>query len=306
MRDVLIVVVNWNNAVDTIACLESIEAYAGMRARTVVVDNGSTDASTERLEAWIGKDRRRESFAIVRTQTNEGFAGGVNAGVSAAGIEDVDYVLLINSDAQLQSGTLDELVAVARESGAGLVGARIADSRTGEILFEQRRWPLRLFGAGSGKGTGERFWSSDDVDGAAMMIRRDVIEERMRESGNLLDPGLFLYWEDVDVCRWSITRGYGCVVARDAIVPHKVAASSGGMLNARSYYYGTRNRVAVANRWLSSPMRVVFHLWYAPSRLAIALFRMVRRPQAARAILTGLADGYRGVKGGRRIERLRS
>jgi len=44
-----IVVLNWNNATDTIDCLRSLEQHACDNAETVVVDNGSTDGSAAEI-----------------------------------------------------------------------------------------------------------------------------------------------------------------------------------------------------------------------------------------------------------------
>jgi GT2 family glycosyltransferase len=49
---VYIVVLNWNNWEDTIECLESLQCLDYHNYRVVVVDNGSTDDSVERIKQW--------------------------------------------------------------------------------------------------------------------------------------------------------------------------------------------------------------------------------------------------------------
>jgi GT2 family glycosyltransferase len=46
-----VILVNWNRYADTIECLESL-LRSDERVRIVVVDNGSTDGTEERLMAW--------------------------------------------------------------------------------------------------------------------------------------------------------------------------------------------------------------------------------------------------------------
>jgi GT2 family glycosyltransferase len=102
----------------------------------------------------------------------------------------------------------------------------------------------------------------------------------------------------VDLCRYAVTRDLGCVVAHDAVVYHAVARSSGGTLNPRSYYYQTRNRIYLANRWLPWPWKLLFHAYYLPSRLLLQAIGKGRwRWRTLRAISRGLVDGYRGVTG---------
>ena len=49
---VAVVVLNWNGWRDTIECLESLRRQAHARCRIIVVDNGSTDGSPEKIKAW--------------------------------------------------------------------------------------------------------------------------------------------------------------------------------------------------------------------------------------------------------------
>ena len=46
---VVLLILNWNNAVDTIACLRSVEVMDYPNSRTVVIDNGSTDRSVQAI-----------------------------------------------------------------------------------------------------------------------------------------------------------------------------------------------------------------------------------------------------------------
>ena len=50
MQKVFIIVLNWNGYMDTVECLRSIEKCSYPAYEVVVVDNGSTDGSVERLK----------------------------------------------------------------------------------------------------------------------------------------------------------------------------------------------------------------------------------------------------------------
>jgi len=50
--EVAIIVLNWNGWRDTIECLESIQHLTYPNYQTIVVDNGSTNDSVERIKAW--------------------------------------------------------------------------------------------------------------------------------------------------------------------------------------------------------------------------------------------------------------
>ncbi len=49
---VAIVLVNWNGWEDTVECLESLQRLTYANRQVIVVDNGSTDESIERIKAW--------------------------------------------------------------------------------------------------------------------------------------------------------------------------------------------------------------------------------------------------------------
>ena len=98
MSDASVVVVTYNG-------LPWIEqALASVRGvETVVVDNASTDGTV----AFV-----REHFpdVMVVEQENRGLAAGWNVGIARTSGR---YVLLLNSDAWLDEGALDALVAFA-------------------------------------------------------------------------------------------------------------------------------------------------------------------------------------------------
>jgi len=287
---VAIVILNWNRWRLTKECLDSVAVSDYPDQLIVVVDNGSGDDSVARLR------ESDPSAEIIATGSNLGFAGGCNVGIARALAGAADYVLLLNNDATVAPGALRRLVASAKSADAAICGARVMDEDGKVVLFDGRRWPGHIFGVdGVGLRDDSTEWSdSDCVDGCAILLRRDLLEQRLREHGYVLDPKFFMYCEDTDLCLYGRSRGFRCVVSHAALVRHGLAKSSGGSANPRSFYYLTRNRVSLANRWLSLPVRILFHCYYLPSRLLLLLMR----PRSTRsAILQGLRDGYRGVTG---------
>lgn len=55
------IILNWNGWRDTIECLESVQRLAYPNYRIVVVDNGSSDGSTDRIKAWAAGQLSVES-----------------------------------------------------------------------------------------------------------------------------------------------------------------------------------------------------------------------------------------------------
>jgi len=287
---VVAVVLNWNQWRMTVACLASLGASSFKNASCIVVDNGSADDSVARIRQVC------PDAEVIETGTNLGFAAGCNVGIERALANGADYVLLFNNDATLAADALENLVEAARDADAQLVGARVLDEQGEMALFDGRRWPWHIFGLDRvGKTDTSKAWSkSDCLDGCAMLLRRDLLEHRLRVDGFVFDPVYFMYCEDTDLCLFGKKEGSRCIVAHRAIVYHGLAKSSGGVANPRSFYYITRNRIVLARRWLSPATRVIFHVYYLASRL---LMLPARTGTVRVAIVEGLRDGYAGVTG---------
>ncbi|MEW6048922.1 MAG: glycosyltransferase, partial [Bacillota bacterium] len=125
---VRVVVVNWNQWRTTVGTLQALERIEYPRFEVVVVDNGSSDDSADRLAAWLAS---RPGMSLTRLPENRGFAGGVNAGIlagmaRAAETARADYFWLLNNDAVPEPSALGHLVmALEQDSSAAAAGSLI-------------------------------------------------------------------------------------------------------------------------------------------------------------------------------------
>ncbi|MEM0059176.1 MAG: glycosyltransferase family 2 protein [Desulfurococcaceae archaeon] len=115
--------------------LESIASidYPDYRFELIVVDNGSTDGSFEKIREFLEKKSslRRK---IVKLDYNLGFAGGNNIGFIARDRES-KYVLLLNNDAVLFQEGLRVLVEYA-ENYSGVAGLQGVVLKYGSRLID--------------------------------------------------------------------------------------------------------------------------------------------------------------------------
>ena len=114
---VSVIIPVYNKFAWTAACLRSLAEQAGpVPFEVIVVDDGSTDATAERLAAIDG-------VRSVRNARNLGFVGSCNAGAAVARGE---FVFFLNNDTVVTPGWLETLVeCFAQEPEAGLVGSRL-------------------------------------------------------------------------------------------------------------------------------------------------------------------------------------
>ena len=120
MPAVSVVIPAWNLWDMTRDCLESLARHTPPGAiEPVVVDNGSSDATSSELEA-LGRSLFGEHFQAVRLGRNMGFAIGCNSGARAA---KADLVFFLNNDTLVTQNWLPPLLQGLRGSpGPGMVG----------------------------------------------------------------------------------------------------------------------------------------------------------------------------------------
>lgn len=217
LRSVCCVIVNWNGWRDTLDCLASLRGQSYGNLQTVVVDNGSTDDSVERIRGGFPEVR------VIETGKNLGFPTGCNVGIRAALESGAEFVWLLNNDTVCPPDTLEKLVRRAVECpDAGLVGT--------VLLYAHDPAKVQAWGGGRilpAIGYATHF-TAPVVFGrncyttfASVLCRREVFEEI-----GLLYEGFFMYCDDSDFClRMQKTR-WKIVMAEDTAVLHKEGASS--------------------------------------------------------------------------------
>src|SRR5262249_19903668 len=159
-----VVVLHWGAAADTLACLGSIRASRFPARPLVVVDNGTGSLTATDVEAAA------PGAQLVRLADNQGYAGGNNTGIRHALAAGAAFVVLVNNDAVLEPGCLDELVRVAVDVGPrlGAVGAKVlAAADPGRLWMAYGRLTYRaalVERVGQGELDGPRFGSVRDAE----------------------------------------------------------------------------------------------------------------------------------------------
>ncbi len=233
---VFIVILNWNNASDTLSCLASLSELGNSNYSVLVVDNGSVDDSVDKIQSNYPK------IELLRLGTNLGFAEGNNIGIRRAISHGADYVLLLNNDTVVDPQMLTELVNVAESKPQiGLVGPTIYYyDQPGTIwsagyLIDWYSGIIRcLSGDGAVIQQAEPY-KVDYLSGCGLCIKSEVINKI-----GLMDPRFFLYYEETDWCTRARAAGYEILVVPQASIWHKVSASIGQNSPAATYYM-TRN-----------------------------------------------------------------
>jgi GT2 family glycosyltransferase len=230
--DVSVVIVTWNGRQHLDACLASIEAQRGVATEAILVDNASTDGTSDYVRArfpWV---------RLVSLAENRGFAGGNNAGVrEAAG----RFVAFLNNDTSADPGWLGALLSGIDEPGGfALVTSRIVYMHDPNIIDSAGDGVLRWGGAfkrhhGEPASVAATTQEVFGVCGAACMMPKAVFDE----IGGF-DEDFFASHEDVDLSYRARLRGYRCRYVADALVRH-IGSATLGTVSPFSVFHGQRN-----------------------------------------------------------------
>jgi len=232
---VSIVLVNWNGLHHLEKCLPALGAQTFPDFEIFLVDNGSTDGSTE----WV-----RGHYPQVRLICNDHNTGFAVANNQAMRQSQAEFIVTLNNDTQVEPTWLAALVAVAEtDPSVGMVASKmlftqqpevinstgialdpvgIAWDRQGGTLDDpNEEQPIEVFGPCAG----------------AALYRRAMLDQI-----GLFDEAFFAYAEDVDLAWRARWAGWRCLYVPAARVHHDHSATGGEGSPFKSRLLG-RNKV---------------------------------------------------------------
>jgi glycosyltransferase involved in cell wall biosynthesis len=143
-----IVIPCWNQRGFTELCLQALFRHTRPAWELIVIDNGSTDDTVAYLAGV--RDAAGVPVTVIRNPENLGFPRAINQGLHAARGE---YLVLLNNDAVVTDGWLDQLIALtavrvdssAEGAGTGTQPPLAPPSQGGESSADRRsRTGLRI------------------------------------------------------------------------------------------------------------------------------------------------------------------
>ena len=237
MRQVSIVIPNYNGKHFLEDCLRSVFAQTIEDQEVIVVDNGSTDGSLEYLNAYPG-------VRTIAMDRNYGFCGAVNAGIKAA---DSEYVILLNNDTEVEKDFAEELLKAIKSD------EKIFSCSSKMVQFQDR---TRMDDAGDyycalgwafGRGKNGFVENYDQpAEIFASCAGAAIYRKKMLESLGCFDENHFAYLEDIDLGYRARIHGYRNVYAPKAVVYHVGSGFSGSAHNAFKVKLSSRNSVYLA------------------------------------------------------------
>ena len=220
---VSIIVVNWNGIGFLDDCLASLERQTWKRREIIVVDNGSTDGSTERIRAWT--ERLPEAQAMYLSE-NTGFCRANNLAFTKARGE---WLALLNNDAIAEPNWLEELVRQGNPAQRiGMLGSKIlffdpagVIDKAGHLIY----WDGQNRGRGTMEPDAGQYSQAEEIlwpDACAALYHRQLFEE----TGGF-DETFFAFGDDADLGMRARLLGWKAWYVPTAVVYHRHSATAG-------------------------------------------------------------------------------
>lgn len=290
--DVSVIIINWNTRDLLAECLETVLKHAGsVTVELIVVDNASTDGSQIMLQ------QRFPQVRLIANEANVGFARANNQGMV---VSQGRYALLLNSDAFVTPGSLENLIGLAdAQPRAGIVGAHLLNA---DGTFQASHTPFpglwqeflilsglgRLFynpnypSRGPEEAKGPQ--AVDYVEGACLLVR----PQAFRETGGL-DEGFFMYAEEVDWCYTMYQKGWQVWYHPEAKIVHLGGGSSKNRRPQREGdLYSSRVRFFRKHygNWWAQLLKLLIYILTAPKIILHGLLRLVSGGRYGRPVVS--------------------
>lgn len=228
-----VLIVSYESAGEIVGCLESIPTRLTFgTVEVIVVDNDSKDATTEIIENKFPHVR------LIRAGGNLGFSHSNNLAYPHTTGR---VILYLNPDTIVNTAALEScLTRIITEPKLGILSPRLIQADGSLDLACRRSIPSVWDGFTRASGLAKFFpnvkcfagynltylpengtYPVGSVNGAFMMIRRDVLDEV-----GLLDEQFFMYGEDLDLCFRCHRAGYQVIYDGGQTIVHLKGQSS--------------------------------------------------------------------------------
>ncbi|WP_105012180.1 glycosyltransferase family 2 protein [Salinibacter sp. 10B] len=300
------VVVTYNRKTLLRQCLEALQNQTHPVAEIIVVDNASTDGTAAMVRADFPE------VTLQSLEENQGGAGGFHEGMTAAVAQDVDWVWVMDDDAEPAETALEMLFDSGVHSAPDTVAlSPLKRFPSGRPQYDQAGWydPVRA--------EVEPVAAADEdcteISYAAfvgLLCRVDVVHRV-----GLPAADFFLWYDDVEYCLRLASEGRIYLV-RSSRVTHHVSEERRSQEKGEAkpwryfklsyywrYYYGYRNRLLILRRHVSSApqrMRGYARVLFRGLRSAGSVFLYSSHKWGKLQILFwGIVDGLTGRTGKR-------
>lgn len=261
---IYIIILNTNKRDDTLDCLTSLQKNTYTDFHIILLDNNSTDGSKEAVRSAFPE------VQIIELSENHGYAGNNNVGIQLALEQNADWILVLNEDTILAPDSLQNLIDVGESDPTiGILGPMVYHWHEPDVIqsagcFLGPNWSSIHLGKDEvDKGQYTEPHPVEWISGCAILVRRQVVEQV-----GMIDPRLFIYWEETEWCMRAARAGWKIIHVPKAKIWHK-GVKRNFQPKPTFYYYETRNHFYLLRKH-RAPIRVWFLVLFSTFRTLVS------------------------------------
>lgn len=289
---VAVIIVNYNDADDTLKYVKTITEYETIN-RIVVVDNKSTTTGTfDKL-----KELESSKVKVIESDKNGGYDYGNNFGIKYLDSinEEFDYYIISNPDIEVSEDAIKHCLEVINsDEKIGVISPRMLNKEGNPI--RRSSWKIRTFGLDvvhstrilellfyrilrngeySSKEYEKEELEVEAISGAFFIIRANV----MKEIG-LLDENVFLFYEEDILAHRLKEKGYKTISLNTEKFIHYESQTIGKVLSyyrkmkqmfiSKMYFHKTYNKINLLQI-------IVFHVLNAWRKIELLIEIPIRK-----------------------------
>lgn len=292
MKKVIVIIPHFNKSALLKKCIENLMLQNDTNFDILIVDNGSTDDSTQYIFNQVSNNKSIHSIML---SENMGFAYAVNKGLKYSIDNGYDYSILLNNDAFVEEDFVSELVKrIDSDKKLFAVSSLMLQYQNTDKVDSFGDY-YTLFGWSF---QGHLLESASEIEddeepfsacGGAAIYRNNAILKI-----GFFDEKFFAYLEDIDISYRARLANYKISTCKNAICHHLGSATTGSKYNSFKVRLSARNNIYLIYKNMPNIQIIINFLPLAFGTIAKLVFFTFKG--FAIDYIKGILDGFKNLK----------
>jgi len=227
---VSIIFSNLNGGKEPLECLVSIQklTYPKAKIETIVVDNGSTDGSPEKIA------KKFPDVKLIRLKKAIGLPASLNLGIRRSTGQ---LIFIANDDIVLEKNSISRMASYLKNhQDIGVLGGKVFyKDQPKKLTDSASSFNFYLGSIKKPNSQSEILW----LQSCAIMISKTVFDKI-----GLFDEGFYpLYFDDFDFCLRARKANFKLVLLKEAVFWHGCGKTTEKSQKIKIYYWWYRNKI---------------------------------------------------------------
>jgi GT2 family glycosyltransferase len=296
-KKIAVVVVTYNRLTYLKECLESLRNQTYEPDEILVINNSSTDGTTD----WLNE----QNDLVIVNQANLGGAGGFYTGIKAAYEQGFEYVWVMDDDVEPELDCLEKLMQAFKDFGDEydvLLPDRYCDES------KSIRWrygtqfnfsnPFRNYGIGNGISFRDDY-SKKILPIVSMTFEGPIFKRKVIEKIGHVEKDFFIILDDTDYSVRIVNAGFKIGVVTNSILLKKIFIDvKKGFRVDFKLYYSVRNNIIIDRKFGNFIFALIRNIRINLKLVMVLIYNDVKRGEmqvfrSFQPIFKGIRDGWK-------------